>query len=530
MSDRTGGTGLPRWGRRAAWPAICTVLVAAFLTSVLLQADGDPGTVLARGGIVTLTSLVAGVACVMAGRRAAGVDRWGWSLLGAGLWAATTGNAVWLWYQMTLPSGAPFPSIGDLFVVAMVPLSLAGAAALGGLGHAGVRVVLDGLIISASLLFLSWCTVLGPLVQNGAPSLAYTIITFSAPIGDVAMASMAFILLARADRRRRSIFAMVGFGMLALAIAETGFAYMMQIGAYSAGNLAMNGWLVGYLLIGSGALRSRDGAGTTDQEQIRTTSPVRQALPYVPLAVALVVGVYVDGKRGEIGKFAYLLTMIIVLLVVVRQLVALRDNVMLTRDLSVALEDVRKRESDLEHLASHDSLTGLPNRSLFHRRIEETSLLPPAPFSPAVLYIDLDGFKQVNDRLGHTAGDALLVAVAGRLMLCVRSTDTVARLGGDEFAILVTGVTTTDALRALAERVVHVVDEAFDIEGETARIGASVGVAWTEAGEPGVGDDLVHRADLAMYAAKTQGKRRYVCYDSVVPAAPPADTAHPITA
>ncbi len=195
------------------------------------------------------------------------------NLLAAGLGSAAAGNAIWQWLELTTPGGAPYPSIGDLLVIAMVPLALAGAAALGGLGRTGIRVVLDGLIIAGSLLFLSWCTVLGPLVQATSPSAADTAVVFATPLGDVALASMAFILLARAGRRRRSVFALVGAGMLAVAVAVSGYAYMMQIGACSAGNLAMNGWIAGFLLIGTGALRSRGDAGRAGQEQGRPPRP-----------------------------------------------------------------------------------------------------------------------------------------------------------------------------------------------------------------------------------------------------------------
>jgi diguanylate cyclase (GGDEF)-like protein len=205
----------------------------------------------------------------------------------------------------------------------------------------------------------------------------------------------------------------------------------------------------------------------------------------------------VDLSEGGIGTFAYLLTLVIVVLVVARQLVALRDIVSLTRELRAALGKVR-------HLATHDPLTGLPNRALLHSRIEETP-------EPALLYIDLDGFKQVNDTLGHAAGDKLLIAVADRLRGCVRSTDTVARLGGDEFAIL-TGYT-EPALKGLADRVVRVLGEPLSIDGAPVQVGASVGLAWNRDGEHLAVDELLRRADRAMYVAKSQGKHQYICFE-----------------
>ncbi|WP_203784662.1 GGDEF domain-containing protein [Paractinoplanes rishiriensis] len=495
--------------RRVAWPVLCVILVAAYLLVDQVWRGGDAWTILSHGSIVTLSSLVAGVACVVAGRHARGTERLGWHLLAAGLGSTTAGNALWLWLELTSPGGAPFASAADCLVLAMVPLSLAGAAALGGLGRVGVRVVLDGLIVSGSLLFVSWCTVLGPILA-ATPSAAYTAFVFATPLGDVAMASMAFVLLARAEPRRRSTFALVGCGMVAVAVAESGFAYMTQIGAYSAGNLAMNGWIVGFLLIGTGALHSRGSAGQPGRRPETVSSPAWSLLPYVPLAVALITGVCVDIVRDGIGTFGYALTIVVVVLVVVRQLVALRDNAALTRDLRVAVRDLRRREAELERLASHDPLTGLPNRSLFRSRTEQAALQSPAPTLPAVMYIDLDGFKKVNDTLGHAAGDALLVAVADRLRTCVRATDTIARLGGDEFAILVSDPAAAEALTAQAGRIVSAIGQPYDIAGEQVTVGASVGLACSEPGAQTGVDDLLHRADQAMYAAKNAGKNRYV--------------------
>jgi diguanylate cyclase (GGDEF)-like protein len=161
-------------------------------------------------------------------------------------------------------------------------------------------------------------------------------------------------------------------------------------------------------------------------------------------------------------------------------------------------------------------LTGLANRTLFYERIEHAlqthhrsgSLL-------AVFFIDLDGFKQVNDELGHSAGDAVLVEVAARLHTCLRASDTIARLGGDEFAVLAERVTEPDHADVIASRIVRALQAPMDINGEPATITASMGVAVCQpslsaAGEMPSGDKLLRSADEAMYAAKASGKDRYV--------------------
>jgi diguanylate cyclase (GGDEF)-like protein len=161
----------------------------------------------------------------------------------------------------------------------------------------------------------------------------------------------------------------------------------------------------------------------------------------------------------------------------------------------------RVRDEELQRLAFHDSLTGLPNRSLLEQRIAEAL----AAGEPAmVAFLDLDDFKQVNDSLGHAAGDRLLEICAERLRNALRADDTVARLGGDEFAILAFGTGEPDVV---VERLFEVLSEPVMLEGKRLHLRASVGVATTASG-----DDLLRNADLAMYAAKATGTNRYAVF------------------
>ncbi|WP_432991467.1 diguanylate cyclase domain-containing protein [Dactylosporangium sp. CA-233914] len=192
--------------------------------------------------------------------------------------------------------------------------------------------------------------------------------------------------------------------------------------------------------------------------------------------------------------------------------VALREDIARR----VATEDrLRRREAELRHLALHDPLTALANRTLFYERVEHAfDTHQRSGLTFAVLFLDLDGFKPVNDRFGHNAGDAVLRQVAERLRHGVRSADTVARLGGDEFAVLAEQLTDPGDARAAAERVIAAVNEPNEPSPDLppgaagVRVGASVGVALsTDAVDA---DDILRQADAAMYAAKTGGKGRYM--------------------
>ncbi|MDQ0596018.1 diguanylate cyclase (GGDEF)-like protein/PAS domain S-box-containing protein [Streptomyces canus] len=183
-----------------------------------------------------------------------------------------------------------------------------------------------------------------------------------------------------------------------------------------------------------------------------------------------------------------------------------------TEGMIFSSRDVTERlalQEQLEHLAFHDALTGLPNRALFADRVahalrKRTTRTAP----PTVLFVDLDGFKAVNDSAGHAVGDALLVHAARRLQASVRAEDTVARLGGDEFAALLEGEAGTHPPQArdVAERILSALAQPYEIAGKEALVSASIGMT---VARPGVTpDELLNQADKAIYEAKRAGKAR----------------------
>ncbi|MBU1397182.1 MAG: diguanylate cyclase [Gammaproteobacteria bacterium] len=163
----------------------------------------------------------------------------------------------------------------------------------------------------------------------------------------------------------------------------------------------------------------------------------------------------------------------------------------------------------LESMALHDALTGLPNRRLLMDRLSLAIAHARRNTSAmAVMFLDLDGFKQINDTLGHDAGDTLLSMVAGRLVAAVRQEDTVARMGGDEFVIGLWELSHVDAVATLASKVILAVSQPYRIQGRDVRITASVGVGIYPLHGEAV-ETLMKRADLALYEAKRAGKNNY---------------------
>jgi diguanylate cyclase (GGDEF)-like protein len=180
-----------------------------------------------------------------------------------------------------------------------------------------------------------------------------------------------------------------------------------------------------------------------------------------------------------------------------------------------ALSLVHEKTRELSHLALHDPLTGLPNRALVLDRAEQ--MLARAARNPGTvagaLYIDIDGFKHVNDNLGHAAGDRLLTVAGERLQRAVREQDTVGRLGGDEFVVLVEATPTEVSPDVLADRLTETLREPVELgdAGKLFSVTASIGVAVGSYATP---DDLLRDADLALYAAKAAGKDRYALFDA----------------
>jgi len=180
-----------------------------------------------------------------------------------------------------------------------------------------------------------------------------------------------------------------------------------------------------------------------------------------------------------------------------------------TAELARSNAELKVSEDHLRYLAYHDTLTGLPNRKLFHERLSESIIWAQQNDKLiALLFVDLDGFKQINDTKGHDIGDLLLQTVAERLKRCLRGSDTVSRLGGDEFTVILRGIKSLSDASKVAQKILTTISQPFILQGQTISISTSIGISVF----PFDGEDLdtlVKNADAAMYNAKNQGKNQY---------------------
>jgi diguanylate cyclase (GGDEF)-like protein len=241
-------------------------------------------------------------------------------------------------------------------------------------------------------------------------------------------------------------------------------------------------------------------------------APVRPAsmLPYLAAAGMSVLLIAVVAPGGGETLVIAICAVAMTVLVMVRQFGMLRENGRLLRTVDANLRQLRDFQAQLAHQVSHDALTEIPNRALFNERVT-AQLTDGRPFHVALL--DLDDFKEINDRLGHGTGDALLKVVSRRLHQRLLPTDTVARLGGDEFTLLLPG-RTTDETTALLRELVDAVQQPVLLHGQDMVVRISAGVTTTRDGD--TPEELIRRADVAMYSAKQVGGGRTTWFDPMM--------------
>ena len=485
----------------------------------------------------SLTMALVGLLAVMVLFRTAARSPHGlcWGLLAAGttLWLAAD-----LAPRLFDPANgaAASASWSDISYIAGQALLAAGLLCLGGRGRRPAATV-DAAIVVTAGAGLIWYFLVVPLVEQRGVSLLVATLTGVVPaltLGLVACAAR--LVLASSPRDGVSLPLLIA--MLGMLLADAAHGLERVNGSpWSGVDYFILGCLVFYMALIVAALHPTAPSWKPAGLDHTRTGGSRARLVTLGLAGASVPVLTVVGAVHHADTL--LMLPLAVITVVMFTLILLRLAGLLvtvegaarglterSRELerhSTALADSLQQrqllESDLRHQALHDVLTGLPNRALFTDRLcHALSRRDTDVF--AVAFLDLDGFKSVNDSDGHRAGDELLVAVAGRLRESVREGDTLARLGGDEFAVLLHGLDDVAGARRAVERLLDGLREPLDAAGRQRRVQASVGVAvamrderlWPSAEE--FAGELLARADTAMYVAKGRGGQQYALYES----------------
>jgi diguanylate cyclase (GGDEF)-like protein len=524
---------------------VAALLMAAHLLFLLLVQDRFIRLVVADL-YVSLISLGASAAMFFAAWRSRRVSRRltaVWLMFALAMLSVSLGDWLYSYYELVTDQ-APFPSLADFAYLLYYPLFLLGILCLPVYRKATVewlKIAVDMVIVMLVAAVGYWNFLLGPLVSAGGESSIEVFLTLAYPVGDLLLLWGVLVILYHLNTyRSNGPLWLLAAGLGVFIVTDSAYSHLSLLGIYQSGSWVDVGYTGGYLLLGLAAVLQARPAPVVlarvepfsdRQLRVANTNGWTAYLPYgwVAAAYLMLVVSEVHTLPMNMAELIFFLGGVTAL-VAARQIVTISENRRLSFDLQFALEHVQNQAERLEQInhdlqaeilerrrvekqltydTLHDALTGLPNRALFLDRLEQSARkrLRAADYCYAVLFLDLDSFKVVNDSLGHLTGDRLLVAAASVLRSCVRPTDTVARLGGDEFVILVDDCSGPAEVIEIADRLQAELSRPIELNGMQVYISVSIGIV-INVDEYERPEDVLRDADLAMYQAKSQGKAR----------------------
>lgn len=458
-----------------------------------------------------------------------------WRLIGLGFAARLLSDGVWVVENLAAGHATPFPSYNDVGFLASYVLLLAGLVlADRHSSDRGVGVRLDALIVTAALAIIHWVLLIHPYLHRTGLAGLVLVLAVTYPLFDLLIFGGAITQLFRA-RMRNQPTRLVLFGICAMLAGNT--VYFANAAASITRTVAVSDsalWLLSYVLIGVAGLHPATLGGAEPGRSARSALTDRRIIAFAvatligPASLLLMTGAnrfgqWSSAEWGHLLAPAALSGVLSMLLVIRLSLVARvaqqrseeldRRTMELdqqARDLERALDERQALEQQLRHHTLHDPLTGLANRALLLQRMEWAFSRRDTAAHHALLLLDIDGFNDANDTLGHATGDKLLVELAHRLRAAVTPADTLARLGGDEFAVFVEDITPTQA-RELADQLRDVVRAPLRAADRDIYVTASIGLVEINDAR-GTPQDALRDADIALYEAKRGGRDRVVVF------------------
>ena len=487
--------------RRSAWlgvPVVGALLTALFLA--LPTGAVEQSSVYDILGVAVVGASLLGVWL----HRPAGWQPW--VILALGQLSFVVGDIIWTAYAAL--GVDPFPSLADIAYLLGYPmlalgLGLAIRRRVSGGDRAGL---LDGAILATGAVVVWWAFVLGPVVAATDPEPLGFAISVAYPIGDLLLIGMALGLIMTPGARSASFRFLIA-SLVVLLVGDLVYGLQSLDGTYIDGGLLDGMWLIAYVLFGTAAMHPTMTAVFEPKPvAVALLGPVRLALLGGAMLVGPALLVLDHAGADSVVLVVGAATAILSVLVLIR----------LSGIVRILARDIERRtvlEAQLSFQAFHDPLTGLANRRRF---ITEVADSIASGTGTGVLFVDLDDFKHVNDEMGHDAGDALLSAVGNRLVRAIRPDDIGCRIGGDEFAVLLLETSELDEAETVGRRLLEALGAPITLEGRDLVVPASIGVAVAQLGETIEVDELLRRADVAMYHAKAQGKNRLACYTALL--------------
>ncbi len=500
----------PATGAARRWPTPSIVLLGGVLGGLYLLPVGmlAQAVIYQSAGVLATLLTLGGALSRPRGRRLP------WLLISLGLLAQTVGDAIWNYVELVQQAEVAFPSLPDALYLAGYPLWTAGAALLvrrNGRGRVGAW--LDTLILTGGVAAVGYHFLIKPYLTDSAVSVPERLVGAAYPGMDLLLFVATVLMVTASAARGRPALGLLTVAFACGFVGDVVYGLLQLHGIYESGHPIDLAWIIEYSLIASAAWA--------------VPGPARsKASPAAPAAVAgwRVPALFVAAMAGPVELVlvvradpaeAVVLaagTVLLVGLVAVRLGLLLRTVSRQAGSLRETLTDRDAMASALQRQADEDALTGLANRHLLSRRAHEL-LATGTQAGHALLFVDLDGFRSVNERFGHPGGDALLRTVATRLRAGARDGELAARLGGDEFVVLLPDVT-PDLAVGRAEELLRELAAPVLVTGRPVPVGVSIGVApvHREGTPEQAFQTALSDADLAMFAAKQAGGGRVEAY------------------
>lgn len=484
-------SGLRPGERRAlcAATAVLVALVAVTGAHAIFGLGGRGAETPVRDWVTSAVYIVVGVIVCWRALRTTDARR-PWMFFALGISVYGLGNVLWAVWIEHLKS-PPIPSICDGMWLSLYPTCYAGIAGLARVRERRVpaRMWLDGLVAGLGIAAIGAAIVVRPVLASVSGDTAAVVTEMAYPLCDLLLVALVVGVLALRGWRIDRLWGMLGIGFIALAVADCMYALQVAGGASAPSALTNMTYDIGVMLLALAAWQP-PAAPATD------TVPSGAVLAIPATFTFGALGLLIYDHFSRLDPIALALAMLTLLFAFARIALTFRDV--------RALAETRRQ-------ALTDDLTSMPNRRHFLARIHDgIRACELTGASMALLIVDLDHFKELNDTLGHDAGDQVLCQVGERLRTVLRATDIAARLGGDEFGVLLSDLCDEASAERVAEKILQAIGQPFPIKGVGLRMTASIGVAIF----PQHADDneqLMQHADVAMYEAKA-AQSGYACY------------------